>query len=123
MGVVELHRLGINAPELGGLEFTHTWIFGIQAGHLAFWEPMITTAFFRSLENGEIFSSGDTNGGVVSEMPNGGAKVVVSVDRPPAAPVAGTYPSTYTMLYDGSSKTYRVALTDMQHLPASTGVC
>ena len=85
---------------------------------------MITSAYLKSLQTGDILLDGaEINGGMVSELPDGGVQVVVPIDRPAAAPVEGLYPSSYTMTFDATSGTYRVALTDMAYLPASTGSC
>lgn len=83
---------------------------------------MFTVAFMKSLASGDILDGYDGEG-TISEMPDGGYKVVAPIYNPPAGPVAGRYPTTYTMLYDGSTNTYRVSLTDMIELSASTGEC
>ena len=114
--LVSLDRL---APELADPPgaFTHTWIFGIQAGRLSFWEPMVTLAYFLQVADGTLLS--DANKGVVVTNDDG-TTVTVPINIPPAAPEAGFFPQKYSISYSKNTEKIRVTLLDMTQLPEST---
>ena len=101
--------------------FTHTWIFGTQAGMLSFYEPMITLEYLLKIKDGEIDKLTESNGGRV-ETTEKGTKVLKYINGPEAGPVAGYYPKSYKMEYDKTSKTFKVALMDFEWLEESNGV-
>lgn len=42
------HLIDMSAPEMHGVPFTETWIYGAYDGKLTFWEPMITNAYLET---------------------------------------------------------------------------
>ncbi len=90
MGVHWLHGA---APELGGADFTHTFIFGSYDGKFIFYEPMITIDFLKW---------GDT-----SEFP-------IPISQPQEFdPMGYYYPTTYSITHDAKKKEYMVTLEGM----------
>lgn len=88
-------NLGINVPRdfrAKAAEFTHTWIYGANAGRLTFLEPMITLAFLQEQHE----------------------KTCTDIAVPEAAAEAGYYPTQYCIRYiageNGSDGAYVVSL-------------
>jgi hypothetical protein len=80
------HWVDVLSPEFHGQPFTSTFIFGYYAGLPIFIEPMITRAFL--LERTRF------------EAPI----------RLPEAFRDGTFPSAYSVAFDGAAKVYRITL-------------
>lgn len=74
MGV---HWVDPTSPEFRGQPFTYTFIYGFNAGQMAFVEPMITKAFFES-----------------------GQSASVSIPQPTTYPKPGLYPTRYRVRHD-----------------------
>jgi hypothetical protein len=86
MGV---HWVSSHAEELHGKPFTQTFLHGSWNGRMIFFEPMITRAFLE-----------------------GKPDVSFPISAAQCYEPAGLYPTTYSIRYDGKSRTYRVALKD-----------
>jgi hypothetical protein len=86
------HWLDPASPELNGGTFTCTFIHGFYAGHLNFFEPMITKAFLESK-----------------------APLAKSFSRPALYPKAGYYPDGYSVSYDAATDEYVISLTGLAH--------
>lgn len=71
------HLVSVEAPELQGEPFTHTWIYGAYGGRLIFYEPMVTKAFLEEQHE----------------------EVCAEVAMPKAMPEPGYYPSEYCIRY------------------------
>eukprot|EP00978_Attheya_sp_CCMP212_P025047 scaffold79794_cov66-Attheya_sp.AAC.1 len=114
------HLIDVTSAEFNGGDFTHTWIYGTQAGEVSFWEPMITVEYFLQLK-AATGPFDDANGGVVTHDGTI-AKMTKEINAIPLkAPVAGYYPTEYTVEYDSSTATFRAALTDLTLLEVSDG--
>lgn len=84
------HLIDARTPELADpprQDFTHTWIFGAYDGHITFYEPMITLAFFRSRPD-----------------------VCTAIRQPAAWERAGYYPTEYCIRYHPDDDAYTVSL-------------
>ena len=83
------HLIDTRTPELGDppRKFTHTWIFGAYDGHITFYEPMITLAFFMSRPD-----------------------VCAPVRQPAAREKAGYYPTEYCIRYHPGRRAFTVSL-------------
>jgi len=91
------HYIDITSPEFAGEDFTHTFIYGSNAGELIFMEPMITMDYLADVRGP------DCN----------------SISMPSAFPEAGSYPTTYCMRYLPSDDAYAVYYRDFKSFPAS----
>lgn len=80
-----------------GEDFTQTFVWGHWDGDLHFFEPMITTEFFESLD--------DT--------------VVESISMPERMPEAGNYPTEYQVAYHRNRDAYTVTLKTFESFEAS----
>jgi hypothetical protein len=114
------HSIDETSAEFNGGDFTHTWIYGTQAGEVSFWESMITVEYFLQLKDAtgpfvDANSGNVTHDGTIAKM----TKEINGI--PPKAPVAGYYPTKYTVEYDSSTATFRAALTDLEWLELSDG--
>ena len=85
------HLIDSQAPELvvAGREFTHTFIFGAYDGHVTFYEPMVTLAYFESRPNS-----------------------CVPIKQPEAWEAEGYYPTSYCIRYLADAERYTVSLED-----------
>jgi len=81
------HAVDLTAPEFKGEPFTKTFIYGFYEGTQIFWEPMITWDYFKTIPY-----------------------VTVPITQPKAYPVAGYYPTHYSIKYDANEDTYTVSL-------------
>lgn len=85
------HLLNPRSPELlkppENKKFTHTFFYGAYDGHIIFFEPMITLAFFQSKPD-----------------------VCILTKQPSEFETSGYYPTKYCMRYEGSSGIYTVSL-------------
>lgn len=88
MGV---HWLSSDAPELGGADFTHTFIYGSYDGSFIFMEPMITLDYLVDHADG-------------TEFP---------IAQPQEFEISGWYPTTYSMDYDAKRKDYIIQMSGM----------
>jgi len=88
MGV---HAVNPASGEFQGQPFTATFIYGFHNKRQAFLEPMVSLAFLQSK-----------------------APFSAPVTRPASYNKMGKYPSTYSVKYDESSKSYAVTLEDLQ---------
>ncbi len=100
------HLYDLNAPEWeemdgepapSGEEFTQTFVWGHWDGDLNFFEPMITTDFFETLD--------DT--------------VVDSISMPDRMPEAGMYPTAYRIASHQNRDAYTVTLQTFESFEAS----
>lgn len=82
-----LHWTDVKAPELNGQPFTSTFIFGSWDGQFIFLEPMITKAYLETHPN-----------------------ATRAIPQPSQWATAGSFPTTYSVNYDASSKEYRFTL-------------
>lgn len=86
-----MHWLSEFAPELGGADFTHTFIYGSYDGEFIFYEPMITLDYLQNA-TGESFD----------------------ISQPQEFQRTGYYyPTSYRISYDATKKEYTVLLEDM----------
>lgn len=86
------HFIDGMAPELHGVPFDKTFIYGFYRGDLFFMEPMITKAYFESKPNATI-----------------------DIKQPTAFQKTGkAFPMQYTVKYDAGTKQYTVELTSMK---------
>lgn len=85
MGV---HWTDMNSPEFAGQVFSSTFIYGSWDGQFIFMEPMITKAYLDSHP----------------------ANVTKNIPQPAQWGKPGSYPTTYTVNYDGSAKEFRITL-------------
>jgi len=84
------HWIDPSSPELHGVPFTHTFIYGSTNGNVHFLEPMITKAYLLS-----------------------GAMVSKAIPQPIHFAPSGTYyPSTYKIWKNSENGRHYVALTD-----------
>lgn len=88
MGV---HAINPASPEFHGKPFTATFIYGYYNKQLTFVEPMASVAFLQSKST---FSA--------------------PVARPAKFSKAGAYPSSYSIRYDETTKSYEVTLADLR---------
>ncbi len=88
MGV---HAINPEATEFKGQPFTATFIYGYHDKRQAFLEPMASLSFLQSK-----------------------TPFRATIPRPASYSKAGLYPSSYSIQYDASSKTYAVMLDDLQ---------
>lgn len=99
------HLYDLNSPEWdgpkepSGEDFTQTFVWGHYDGDLNFFEPMITTEFFETLD--------DT--------------VVDSISMPDRMPEAGKYPTEYQMAYHEDRDAYTVTLKTFESFEESDG--
>lgn len=77
--------------EFHGSPFTNTMIYGFYDGRMTFLEPMMTKAFLETKPN-------ETK----------------ALKVPAKYPAPGRYPTSYRVVYDATSKEYRVTLQGMQ---------
>jgi hypothetical protein len=85
------HLIDSKSPELvvQGREFTHTFIFGAYDGHVTFYEPMVTLAYFESRPDS-----------------------CVPIKQPEAWQAEGYYPTSYCIRYLADAERYTVSLED-----------
>jgi len=99
------HLFDANSPEWddpgepSGEDFTRTFVWGHWDGDLNFFEPMITTEFFETLD--------DT--------------VVESIGMPDRMPEAGKYPTEYRIAYHRNRDAYTVTLKTFESFEKSDG--
>jgi hypothetical protein len=87
------HLIDARTPEFAKppqREFTHTWIFGANGGHITFYEPMITMAYFMSRPD-----------------------MCAPIRQPSAWETAGYYPTKYCIRYHRDRDAYTVSLEDL----------
>lgn len=48
------HLIDPNSPEFNGAPFTHTFLYGVWNGHITFYEPMVTLAWYEGLRKRTI---------------------------------------------------------------------
>jgi Domain of unknown function (DUF5602) len=80
-----MHWVDTASPELGGVPFTETFIYGSWDGEIIFVEPMITKAFLETKPD---------------------------FQRPLPTAEQGFNPGSYRIYWDDASREYRVALID-----------
>lgn len=97
------HWIAATAPELNGQPFSATFIYGTWDGKVTFLEPMITKAYIESVR--------DLPGQVVQKV----------IPQPAAVQRSGYYPTTYSVQYDATEKTYAFVLDGLTPRTASTG--
>jgi hypothetical protein len=85
-----LHWTDTNSPEFNGQQFTKTFIYGSWNGRFIFVEPMVTKAYLETHPN-------DTK----------------PVPQPTRWAIRASYPATYTVKYDASTKEYQIVLGDL----------
>lgn len=82
------HWLDMTAPELNGMAFTRTFIYGTYDGQVTFWEPMITTAYLATQPN-------ETQ----------------AIKQPQRYAESGRYyPTRYTVRYDATTLEYHITM-------------
>jgi hypothetical protein len=83
------HLIDSKSPELviNGREFTHTFIFGAYDGHVTFYEPMITLAYFQTRPD-----------------------LCVPIKQPQAWETGGYYPTQYCIRYLAEGERFTVSL-------------
>ncbi len=86
------HLIDARTPEIPDKPdlFTHTWIYGANAGHIAFYEPMITLKFLNSLP-----------------------EVCAPIRQPQAWRQAGFYPTKYCVRYHADRDAYTISLEEL----------
>lgn len=97
------HWIDATAPELNGQPFSTTFIYGTWDGKLTFLEPMITKAYIESVRD-------------LSEQ-----MVQKAIPQPMAVQRSGYYPTSYSVQYDATEKTYAFVLDGLTLRTASTG--
>ncbi len=98
MGV---HWVDAASPELNGQPFTATFLYGFWDGKMVFVEPMITTAYLKSVKRAP------------------GQVVRFDVQQPKTFERPGFYPTAYSIRYDSGRDEYVIALEGLQqHRPA-----
>ncbi len=85
------HWTDPSSPEFNGQPFTRTFIYGSWDGTFTFFEPMFTTAFFAGKP----------------------AVATVSLKLPSRYAQPGSYPTSYKVGFDASTKEYVIALTGL----------
>lgn len=85
---VGVHSSDVKSPEFTGQGFSCTFIYGSWDGQFIFLEPMITKAYLDSHP----------------------ANVTRSIPQPAQWAKSGSYPTTYTVNYDASTKEFRITL-------------
>jgi hypothetical protein len=91
------HLIDSKTPELvvPGRKFTHTFIFGAYDGHVTFYEPMITLAYFQTRPD-----------------------LCVPIKQPQAWETEGYYPTQYCIRYLADDQRYTVSLEGFVHRTA-----
>lgn len=84
MGV---HWTDVKSPEFNGQPFTTTYIFGSWDGQYIFQEPMISKAYLDSHPNATF-----------------------AIPQPAQFARPGSYPTSYSVVYDASAKEFRITL-------------
>lgn len=95
------HLIDQTSPEFHGKPFTHTFLYGSWNGHLTFYEPMVTLAWYNGLRNG-------TNKDACSPM-----------KLPLASEKAGWYPTTYCLRYRANRDEFTTSLENFVYRPAT----
>ncbi|WP_430972474.1 DUF5602 domain-containing protein [Sunxiuqinia rutila] len=86
------HWVDVTSPELSGVPFTYTFIWGSYQGHFIFWEPMITRAYLMS-------------------MPDD----LIPIPQPEAYEMAGWYATDYSIRFSEKPNQYTVALENLMY--------
>ena len=84
------HWVDLLSPEFHGATFTSTMVYGYYEGKLAFYEPMVTQAFFRSRPQ---FSS--------------------AIRQPQSFPKPGYYPTGYSISYQSATDSFEIKLNGL----------
>ncbi|GEO05629.1 hypothetical protein AAE02nite_32930 [Adhaeribacter aerolatus] len=92
------HWVDVLSAEFNGGKFTKTFIYGSYNGNVTFLEPMFTLAYLQNLA------------ALGTSTP---------IRQPAAYQRAGYYPTSYTISYDSSPKSYRISLNNLVYRPAS----
>lgn len=89
-----MHWLNALAPELGGADFTHTFIYGSDKdGTFIFYEPMFTLDYLENHADGTLFE----------------------ISQPEEFQISGFYyPTSYKMEYNAKKKEYIIVLEGLQ---------
>lgn len=90
------HRVDLTAPEWNGKQFTHTFLYGAYDGQITFFEPMITKAFFESMNP--------------SFLQDHYREVRSSIKLPNYFSEPGWYPTEYVVRYLYGEEMYLVSL-------------
>ena len=89
-----MHLLNPRSPELlkppENKKFTHTYFYGAYDGHITFFEPMVTLAFFQSEPD-----------------------VCIATKQPSEFETSGYYPTEYCMKFNPKTSQYTVSLEGM----------
>jgi hypothetical protein len=92
------HLIDVTSSEFHGEPFTRTWIYGVYDGRVTYYEEMVTRAFLLSRPQ-ECFD----------------------IKSPPAVAVAGYYPTTSCIRYDGEAGEYTVSMENFRFREAPPG--
>jgi hypothetical protein len=85
------HWLDKTSPELTGVPFNYTFIYGSYNGHMTFMEPMLVKSLLTPTVN-----------------------ISAAIKQPQVYEAKGKYyPNKYTITYDATTKEYIVAMGDM----------
>lgn len=84
------HWIDLAAPELKGMPFSTTFLYGTYNGEAAFWEPMVATSFLQTKPN-----------------------YTENIKVPSAYAKPGYYPTRYTVQYNADRHEYTIALAGM----------
>jgi hypothetical protein len=94
------HLVDQTSPEFHGNPFTHTFLYGIWGGHITFYEPMVTHAWYSGLRYG-------TNTDACFPM-----------KLPQAWEHAGWYPTRYCLRYRANRDELTTSLEDFVYRQA-----
>ncbi len=90
------HLVDLTAPEFRGQPFTRTWIYGSNAGHVTFYEEMVTLDYLRALPD-----------------------ACLPIKKAAAVELAGRYPSQSCIRYTKERSEYTVSLEGFELRQAS----
>lgn len=98
------HLVDTTSPEFTGTPFTHTFIYGAYDASIIFLEPMITYAWFQSLQSGAQHET------------------CFPIKQPLAWQVSGWYPQTYCTAFRTNRNEFTVSMRDFtwHDAPATT---
>jgi hypothetical protein len=90
------HLVDLTGPEFKGEPFTRSWIYGVYAGRVTFYEEMVTVDYLRSRPD-RCFP----------------------IKKPPAVAITGHYPTRSCIRYLPESQAYTVSLEGFELREAS----
>lgn len=94
------HLIDVTGPEFAGEPFTHSFIYGTWNGHITFYEPMVTHAWFSDLVTGAR------------------ADQCFAIKLPQAWERAGWYPTEYCLRYRENRDELTASLERFVYRPA-----